>query len=63
MTLIVVNREAFDDSNIILRSGHGDLLSECFWDAPKGFLSKSVLRSVHCPELEPLFQGILKSAT
>jgi hypothetical protein len=60
MMLIAANSEAFDDLHISLGNRKFAQLRECFWDAPKGFPSKPVLRLVYGTGLEPLFRDILK---
>jgi hypothetical protein len=59
MMLTAANREAFDGSPINLGDGEIEDLSDCVWDAPKGFPSKPVLSIIYGAELEPLFRDIL----
>jgi hypothetical protein len=60
MMLIAAHMKAFDDSHINLEKRKFVNLRDCVWDAPKGFSSKTVLRLVYGPELEPLFRDVLK---
>jgi hypothetical protein len=60
MVLITANREAFDGFEFD-RGGYELVsLSDCVWDAPKGFPFKPVLSVVYGAELKPLFRDILE---
>jgi hypothetical protein len=60
MMLIAANREAFNGFEFGFEDGELESMSDCVWDAPKGFPFKPVLSVVYGAELEPLFRDILE---
>jgi hypothetical protein len=58
--LTVITRKAFGNRFINLGEHNYTRLRSCFWQGPKGFSSKPTLRPVYGPELDRLFQMILK---
>jgi hypothetical protein len=58
--LTVITRKAFRNRVINLPEHNKMRLSSCVWQGPKGFSSKPTLRPVYGPELDRLFQKILK---